>query len=688
MNNKQYKNIINYTIATETDIENKDTVEVVRDVLNNCGVPFPSGTKEEIKETLSSGNYIGWTECSSEEAQLAADAGYATVGINDIRAFVIEPSQEVDTMSASIAVETGNNVSTVSELSKDEIGATTFYAQTNFTTDDSGSITPTPSGTTTPTEYYVITYNTNNGTGDFPTQYKAAGQIVRIHFATPYRAGYTFLYWVDSFGNTYAPGTLYIADASTTLTAFWDAPFMGTIHYNLNGGNGCFPEQSAPCGNAITIPCSTPTHTNYPFMYWTDENENIYYPGDAYTVTGTHTLTAQWMIQQITHTLAFNLDGGVGVFPSITQTANTIITLTEEPTRMGYIFVKWRNNYGEEFYTNDLYPFIYGDDTLTAVWECDPICRVTYFLNGGTGDFEPQYGYETLQITIYDRIPERDGYTFVKWKDAAADADYQPGDTISLENGSVTLTAMWNFTGYIISYDVNGGIGDIDTQIKQHNVDLPIFSETPVRVGYNFKHWKGIKTNVELKPDKQHEVSYCENQSDVLLAIWEPFSDSECAALPSYIPQPHGQYRTYVCSNPAVCNDGVGDDHGDVDNHLGTTAYMNGTLHADLHRYIVLPTDAENYWDLLGCVGVALRNNGTYVFGVVGDGGPPKTFQGIIDEYSVKMIQELGYNTDGGTYVSPEAPVATFVFPETKRNTWPAETLDEEVARIGRQYFY
>lgn len=150
---------------------------------------------------------------------------------------------------------------------------------------------------------------------------------------------------------------------------------------------------------------------------------------------------------------------------------------------------------------------------------------------------------------------------------------------------------------------------------------------------------------------------------------------------------PHGNYRAFACGQAAVCNDGIGNGYGD-DFHQGQTSYMNGILNADIHRYIVVPINTSGYASLLGCVGVAIRDNGRYVFGVVGEGGPEQTESGIINEFSVKMIKDLGFDTDGANNVSPEKPVTTYIFPDTKRSSWNSDTLNADVESVGRQYFY
>ena len=151
-------------------------------------------------------------------------------------------------------------------------------------------------------------------------------------------------------------------------------------------------------------------------------------------------------------------------------------------------------------------------------------------------------------------------------------------------------------------------------------------------------------------------------------------------------PIPHGNYLTFSCTQPAVCNDGIGNSYDDP-YHQSQTSYMNGILNADIHRYIVIPKNVSGYANLRGCVGAVVRSDGRYLFGVVGEVGPDRD-PGVLDEFSVKMIKDLGFNTNGATYVSPEDVVTTYIFTDTKRSSWASSTLNDDVEYVGRNYFY
>ena len=151
-------------------------------------------------------------------------------------------------------------------------------------------------------------------------------------------------------------------------------------------------------------------------------------------------------------------------------------------------------------------------------------------------------------------------------------------------------------------------------------------------------------------------------------------------------PIPHGNYLTFSCAQPAVCNDGIGASYNDP-YHQSQTSYMDGVLNADIHRYIVIPKNVSGYANLRGCVGAVVRSDGSYLFGVVGEVGPNRD-SGVLDEFSVKLIKDLGFNTDGATYVSPSDVITTYIFTDTRRSSWASATLNDDVENVGRNYFY
>ena len=117
------------------------------------------------------------------------------------------------------------------------------------------------------------------------------------------RSGYTFLGWSDGTA-TYEAGARYTVTGAVTLTARWEkittsggsggTTAQRTVSLALKGGTltGADVSGAYPSGTVITLPDAA--RSGYTFAGWSDGKE-IYRPGARYTVSGSVTLSAQWM---------------------------------------------------------------------------------------------------------------------------------------------------------------------------------------------------------------------------------------------------------------------------------------------------------------------------------------------------------------------------------------------------------
>ena len=122
MNAAQYKNIIKWTISTTSNVSNIDSLSFAKKVFDNLGVAFPHGNLNEITNILNHSKYLGWRNCSSDEAQKFADIGIATIGLDSNKIVIIIPSNKIDDFCGfeDISDITHENVKQVEELSEDE----------------------------------------------------------------------------------------------------------------------------------------------------------------------------------------------------------------------------------------------------------------------------------------------------------------------------------------------------------------------------------------------------------------------------------------------------------------------------------------------------------------------------------------------------------------------------------------
>ena len=167
----------------------------------------------------------------------------------------------------------------------------------------------------------------------------------------------SYFMWLDSNGNSYAPGASVPADV-TELTVQWTAP---TYTVTLNAGNGTINSGNVTeytYGVGATLPTDV-TRTGYTFKGWY-YNENL--TGSPVTAignteTGNKEYWAKWEINQ--YTITFDTAGGSVVTP-ITQNYGTAITAPAAPTKTGYTFVGWNPEIPATMPAENL--------TITAQW--------------------------------------------------------------------------------------------------------------------------------------------------------------------------------------------------------------------------------------------------------------------------------------------------------------------------------
>lgn len=105
---------------------------------------------------------------------------------------------------------------------------------------------------------------------------------------------------------------------------------------------------------------------------------------------------------------------------------------------------------------------------------------------------------------------------------------------------------------------------------------------------------------------------------------------------------------------------------------------MSGILNADIHHYIVIPVNMENYSSLLGCAAMVTDlKTGKRSYGIVGEGGPEDQY----GEVSISVVWDLNYESDGS--YGPEGNFEITIFPDIRKN-WEANLLNRQAeALIG-----
>ena len=235
----------------------------------------------------------------------------------------------------------------------------------------------------------------------------------------------SYFMWLDSNGNSYAPGASVPADV-TELTVQWTAPTY-TVTLHANGGtinNGNVTEYTYGVG--ATLPTDV-TRTGYTFKGWYD-NENLTSSpvtaiGD--TEKGNKEYWAKWEINQ--YTITYDLAGGTADGNPDTYTVEMDTFTLKNPTRPGYTFTGWSGTGldGENNMTVTIPKGSTGERRYTAHWR----------YNGGSSG-----GSSSYPITVPSKT--ENGTVTVSPKNASAGSTVtitvKPDSGYVLETISVT----------------------------------------------------------------------------------------------------------------------------------------------------------------------------------------------------------------------------------------------------------
>ena len=195
----------------------------------------------------------------------------------------------------------------------------------------------------------------------------------------------SYFMWLDSNGNSYAPGASVPADV-TELTVQWTAP---TYTVTLNAGDGTINSgnvTSYTYGVGATLPTDV-TRTGYTFKGWYDNENLTSSPVTAIsnTETGNKEYWAKWEANAYTVTL--NTNGGTinsGNVTEYTYGVGATLPTAGDMTYTGHTFVGWYDN---ENLTGSPVTAIggteMGNKEYWAKWEANTY-TVTFYPNGGS----------------------------------------------------------------------------------------------------------------------------------------------------------------------------------------------------------------------------------------------------------------------------------------------------------------
>ena len=333
------------------------------------------------------------------------------------------------------------------------------------------------------------------------------GYALRGYYAD--REGETRVY--DEKGKNVAAGGYWSAAYSNgvwrclgdlKVYALW-LPVVYKVSFNANGGNGTMPAQQLTYDAKTALTLNAFTRTGFAFAGWAqsaDADKASYADGAevlnlADTANATVALYAVWEASR--YYVAFAANGGKGTMNAQNATYGVETDLeTNAFTRVGYAFGGWAKTpggaavYADGASVSNLTDVADATNTLYAVWKANDY-SVAFYANGGKGKMDPQNATYGKALVLEPNTFSRTGYEFGGWK-ATDGSIYVDGATVSnlttTAGAAVPLYAIWNPISYDLSFDADGGTGELAPRTVSYDDaygDLP----TPTRSGYEFVGW-------------------------------------------------------------------------------------------------------------------------------------------------------------------------------------------------------
>jgi len=324
---------------------------------------------------------------------------------------------------------------------------------------------------------WVVTFDTDGGTGSFPQQDVKRGQTVTKPSKDPEKKGYKFKGWYkdNDLDKPFDFNT--VIEGNITLKAVYEIEkytVVWKIVYEDKTERILETDTNVPYGTMPTYNEKTPTMDDtaewkYTFAGW---NEQLVPVTENAAYTAKFTKTKQ--------TYLVNFHSTYGTVPSVNLNYGEKVT-KPELTQEGYTLVGWFYNDGgaEKEWLFDQNT-VTGPLELTAKWVINQY-TVTFDSVGGDPVSPITQDYNTSINKPTD--PTKAGCTFLGW--------YCDGVQVKFPytiKKNVTFTARWdNIKYHKVVFDAqNGSALDVKTIKDGDTVAVPT---QPTRDGYTFKGW-------------------------------------------------------------------------------------------------------------------------------------------------------------------------------------------------------
>lgn len=372
---------------------------------------------------------------------------------------------------------------------------------------------------------FSVTYHINDGSIGSDVQSFNYNDSITIRTNSFINRGYKFIGWNTNAlgqGLSYAAGDTVQLTASINLYAQWEKADI-TITLDANGGDGEPVEYYAKYLESFIIPAVPFTKFGHGFNYWRDNASNtgnLYNSGSTYSVGSEDVRLYAYWYPKYYNVILHSNNGTTDSQAASVQFGKTFTFYLYPASNEGHDFVGWNtqeDGEGDNYNIADSFTLLSEGREFYAKWE-PKTYKVSFTYNDGVSGTESQYYLYGSIITIPEPKVTPEGKEFDHW-DVSDGTSAQPGDSLTVGAGDISLFARWNYKPHVVEYHANGGMGDSLSIDVKYNDSIRIAENPFSRLGYSFVGWS-IDANASNGEYWENESVLIGDSDLILYAVW------------------------------------------------------------------------------------------------------------------------------------------------------------------------
>lgn len=241
------------------------------------------------------------------------------------------------------------------------------------------------------------------------------------------------------------------------------------------------------------------------------------------SINANHTLHVQFAkkISSYTVSVTKNISEAGTVIGAGTYNSRTTVTLTAT-ANTGYIFANWEVIGGGVTLSNTssaTTTFVMPDNNVQIKANFNKITQVKLtVINAGTTTTE----YKNVGDSIVINAATVTNHNFVGWTaegiNLSSEILANPRLQFTMPPNDVTVESNYHQGEYTISYNVNGGVGEIPSQTKKEYVNLILTDKKPTKALCEFLGW--ATTYDATEAEYQPLDTFTKDENTTLYAVW------------------------------------------------------------------------------------------------------------------------------------------------------------------------